>query len=73
MLSKKFNTSCLFTLKEIANELNISESTLRRKRKAANLDIPRGLVCQKDLYQILRLFYSEEMLHKSLMTEDDGF
>lgn len=50
------------TLKEIANELKISESTLRRKKKSAGISIPRGLVSPKDLYQILKLFYSEEML-----------
>ena len=62
MLSEKFKSLKPISLKEIAKELDISESTLLRKRKSAGISIPRGLVCPKDLFQILKLFYSEEML-----------
>ena len=71
MLSEKFRNLYPISLKEIASELQISESTLRRKRKSANLDIPRGLVCPKDLVQILKLFYSEKMLREASLIEDD--
>jgi hypothetical protein len=44
------------TKQQIANELGISMSTLKRKLKTYKLDVPRGLVCpdvQKDIYEQL--------------------
>ena len=44
------------TKQQIANELGISMSTLKRKLKIYKLHVPRGLVCpdvQKDIYEQL--------------------
>ena len=44
------------TRKELADEYGFSPRTFRRKLKASNLKIPKGLITPKDLQRIYQTF-----------------
>jgi DNA-binding transcriptional regulator LsrR (DeoR family) len=58
-MPKKFNKSPMTRI-QIADELGISTSTLKRKLKKANIKIPSGLIFRSDLAKIEELFYPKE-------------
>ena len=59
-MSPKFNKSPMTRI-QIANEIGISTSTLKRKLEKANIKIPSGLIFNSDLRKIEEIFYPREL------------
>lgn len=58
-MPKKFNKSPMTRI-QVADELGISTSTLKRKLQKADIEIPPGLIFRSNLKKIEQFFYSEE-------------
>lgn len=58
-MPKRFKKSPMTRI-QVADELGISTSTLKRKLQKAGIEILSGLIFRSDLKKIEQFFYSEE-------------